>query len=143
MGAANDRIAKPKGKWYSRSKRRLWWVMETGLASVQASVGRVDSHILQGLNTDRWEIGRLTASCVQDARQGIRELQRASEPGLSEVGRSAPMAMALPPKGEARCNHWCSREGNLNSNVASPMSVVPVRMRCLSLAAVCFRFPKS
>ena len=38
-------------------------------------------------HTDRWEIGRLTASGMQDVRQGIRELQRASQPGLSE-GRS-------------------------------------------------------
>ena len=29
----------------------FWWVMETGMASVQASVGCVGSHILQGLNT--------------------------------------------------------------------------------------------
>ena len=35
-------------------------------------------------HTDRWEIGRLTASGMQDVRQGIRELQRASQPRLSE-----------------------------------------------------------
>ena len=131
VGAANDRIAQPKGKWYPRSKRRLWWVGHGNGYGFVAGLGNRSSY--RQLHAGRTTRNSRTAKCI--ATRTVRSRSVGTHGNCAAARRRSEVQPLVLTGREPE------QQGGV-TDVSCSSSHAPLCMRCLSLAAVCFDFPK-